>query len=154
LKTLHVYGLKNAGRTLRTLNERIRTRVEGRTLELQQANTALKESFETLQKTSEQLLLREKMSALGELVAGITHEINTPISVGVTAATHLEEKTCELMQHYQAGGMRRSDLENYINTASKSAKMILDNLQRVSEQIKSFKLVAVDQAGDHRRQFF
>ncbi len=146
--------LKHAEERLRTLNEELEQRVEARTLELQQANTALKESFATLQKTSEQLLLREKMSALGELVAGITHEINNPISVGVTAATHLEEKTCELMQHYQAGGMRRSDLENYINTASKSATMILENLQRVSEQIKSFKQVAVDQTSDQRRQFF
>ena len=138
--------LKNAEEALRTLNEELEQRVEARTLELRETNA-------TLQKSLEQLVLMEKMSALGGLVAGITHELKTPIGVGVTAASHLEETTRDLEQQYQASRMKRSDLERYIKVARESTTMILENLRRASEQIQGFKQVAVDQTSDQQRQF-
>lgn len=138
--------LKKAEEALRILNEELEQRVEDRTLELREANAALQESLE-------QLILMEKMSALGGLVAGIAHELKTPIGVGVTAASHLEDMTRELEQQYQASRMKRSDLERYVRIARESTTMILENLRRASEQIQGFKQVAVDQSSDQQRQF-
>ena len=70
------------------------------------------------------------MASLGVLVAGIAHEINTPVGIGVTAASHLKEQTGTLSKRYSKGNMKRSDLEEYINTADESADVILENLKK------------------------
>ena len=93
------------------------------------------------------------MAALGGLVAGVAHEINTPLGIGVTAASHLNERSREIERRYQQGEMTRSELEKYLHTANKSTAMILENLRRAAENIKSFKQVAVDQTYDAKRVF-
>jgi PAS domain S-box-containing protein len=144
---------KWAEESLRKLNEDLEQRVQARTVELQRTNQFLQESLDTLEKTQKQLVESEKMAALGGLVAGVAHEINTPLGVGVTAASHLVEKTHDIEALYREGGMKRSDLEKYLSTAQESTGMILENLKRAAENIKSFKQVAVDQTHDTKRQF-
>ncbi len=139
--------------TLRKMNEQLEQRVEGRTLELQEANKALEDSLEQLRRTQERLVETEKMAALGGLVAGVAHEINTPVGVGVTAASHLDTETAAIQKRYETGQMKRSDLENYFKTAGDSSKMILSSLRRAAEQVQSFKQIAVDQVSDEQRQF-
>nr|WP_274610495.1 PAS-domain containing protein [Rhodospirillum rubrum] len=99
------------------------------------------------------LLVSEKMASLGQLVAGIAHEINTPIGTGVTAASLLAEKTQSLTQAVEAGALRRSQLDGYLHIARESSRFILSNLTRAAELIQSFKQVAVDQATDESRLF-
>lgn len=99
------------------------------------------------------LLLSQKMIALGSLVAETTHEINTPVSTGITAASGLIEKIRDLEQVYHDGDMARSDLERYLTTAEEAAQIILSNLKRAADLIKSFKVVAVDQCSETRRRF-
>ncbi len=127
--------------------------VEERTGELQKANLALRESLEELHRTQNQLIQSGKMAALGNLVAGVAHEINTPVGIGVTAASLLEEKTSEIALSYSSGQLRRSDLEKYFKMATQSSTSILSNLERASELIQSFKQVAVDQSVEEKRRF-
>ncbi|MFA5906921.1 MAG: hybrid sensor histidine kinase/response regulator, partial [Desulfobacula sp.] len=108
---------------------------------------------ETLEKTRDQLVQSEKMAALGELVAGVAHEINTPVGVGVTAASFLDARTSEFKKIYTSGELKRSELENYLQTVEEVSNSILINMERAAELISSFKQVAVDQSSESRRKF-
>ncbi|MFD2611238.1 sensor histidine kinase [Paenibacillus gansuensis] len=120
--------------------------LEGRYRELQEAMT-------TIQEAQKQLVESEKMVALGSLVAGVSHEINTPIGIGVTAASFLDEKSRDFLKLYQQNQMKRSDLDEYLKTVSETTGMIQSNLQRASELVKSFKQVAVDSSAHVKRKF-
>lgn len=144
---------KWAEESLHKLNEDLEHRVEARTLELQNLNRYLEESLSALEKAQNQLVESEKMAALGGLVAGVTHEVSTPLGIGVTAASHLEQQTRDIRERFEANRISRSELEAYLTTASEAAHMILANLTRASENIQSFKQVAGDQTHDARRPF-
>jgi len=93
------------------------------------------------------------MAALGGLVAGIAHEINTPIGIGVTAASLITDKIQELSDSLQRGLLKRSDLDKFLDTLKQSSLIVLANLNRATELIQSFKQVAVDQSSEERRAF-
>lgn len=144
---------KKAEKELYELNAQLEKRVSQRTLELENANNALKVSLATLKETQQNLVEAGKMASLGVLVAGVAHEVNTPVGIGVTAASYLEEQTRQFDSKYRSNQMKRSDLENYLAMANDSAKVILDNLHLASERISSFKQVAVDQTSQEIRKF-
>jgi PAS domain S-box-containing protein len=106
-----------------------------------------------LKLAQKQLVQSEKMAALGELVAGVAHEINTPLGVGVTAASHLDESTRAIEQHLSDNTITRTELKKYLQVAREASDIILRNLQRASDHIKGFKQVAVDQAHEEKRRF-
>ena len=120
--------------------------------ERKQAEYKLQATLEALQNTQDELVQAEKMASLGGLVAGVAHEINTPIGVGLTAATHLKEQADELGQKFADGQLKKSDFQAFIETATQSTGMIYANLNRASDLIKSFKQVAVDQTSEEARQ--
>ncbi len=117
------------------------------------ANKELLEALDRLKQTQAQLVQSERLASLGGLVAGVAHEINTPVGVGVTAASTLQDRALDLEQAYKTDTLRRSDLERFVEVARESSNIILRNLQRAADLIQSFKQVAVDQSSGERRRF-
>jgi len=110
-------------------------------------------AVDRLRDTQERLMQNEKMASLGALVAGVAHEINTPIGIGVTAASTLEQLARRIEEKRAAGTLAPADMDELAALGGDAARMILANLQRASELIQSFKQVAVDQASSERRRF-
>jgi signal transduction histidine kinase len=121
--------------------------------EVQRTADDLRAALEKLGQARDRLVQSEKMAALGQLVAGVAHEINTPIGVALTATTHLNERTGEFRQRFLENRMKRSDLQAYIDLATESSELLRYNIQRASQLIQSFKQVAVDQTSEQHRRF-
>lgn len=102
---------------------------------------------------TKQLINAEKMAALGELVAGISHEINTPIGTALTAASFLEKKASVLSLQLSTGDIRKSELDSALRNIDDAMKLVMTNLTRASELIQSFKKVAVDRSSSDKRVF-
>ena len=113
----------------------------------------LSKALEDVQTMQHQMVESEKLAALGGLVAGMAHEINTPVGIAVTAASHLVDRTDELRAAWQAGSMKRSTLDHFIGSVEDAGRLILTNLERSNELVQSFKQVAVDQSSEARRNF-
>ncbi|HJV85622.1 MAG TPA: PAS domain S-box protein [Noviherbaspirillum sp.] len=138
---------------IRELNATLEQRVIERTEALQQANEELAYTLDTLNKAQEELVRSEKLAALGSLVAGIAHELNTPIGNSMMVASTLANQTHALSATYQENGLKRSILEGYISDAAKASDILVRNLQRAANLVNSFKQVAVDQTSSQRRRF-
>ncbi|HAT12593.1 MAG TPA: hypothetical protein DCS91_02395 [Microcoleaceae bacterium UBA11344] len=120
---------------------------------VQQRTSELSQTLEDLKSTQNQLVESEKMAALGGLVAGVAHEINTPIGIGIAAASLLAEKVTKFCEIYSNGQIKRSELEKFLDITMQSSNMILANLTRAADLIHSFKEVAVDQSSELKRTF-
>ncbi|MCG7923551.1 MAG: ATP-binding protein [Candidatus Thiodiazotropha lotti] len=116
-------------------------------------NTALIHSLHELKATQKQLIESEKMASLAGLVTGVAHEINTPVGTSITAASHLKDRVVKIRQHFERDEMTRTDLDGFFNSSEKACDILLSNLQRSGDLVKSFKQVAVDQSSLKRRLF-
>ncbi|WP_289117429.1 ATP-binding protein [uncultured Idiomarina sp.] len=115
---------------------------------LRQSNQRLESSLNHLRETQQQLIESEKMASLGGLVAGITHDVNTPIGISVTAASYLREKLDSLDSALTNKELTQQQLQKFIEEGRESLSLLDNNLHRASDLISSFKQVAVDQASD------
>lgn len=148
LSTQIAISLENAG-----LYTELEHKIDLRTQALSQKNSELSETLHSLKQTQKQLVESEKLASLGQLVAGVAHEINTPVGVAVTGASTLAEETTKIENLYKSGEMKRSDLEHYVLTASTISRLLLSNMERAATLTQSFKEVAIDQTSQERRVF-
>ncbi|MBN1411564.1 MAG: substrate-binding domain-containing protein [Spirochaetales bacterium] len=127
--------------------------LQGNASQISLANNELKQALDNLKFTQQELIQSEKMAALGGLVAGVAHEINTPVGIGVTAISHLQKMTGEIFEIYKKDGMKRSDFEKYTDSVKEISAIVLANLKRASDLIRSFKNISVDQSTEEKRSF-
>jgi signal transduction histidine kinase len=147
------YDRRRAEEEVCILNEDLEDRVTQRTSELATANAELQTALESLRQAQSQLVMSEKLAALGGLVAGVAHEINTPVGVALSATSTMSEKNRILRDLFAQGEMKRSDLTDYLESTREGVEMSLLNLHRASDLIRSFKMVAADQVSESKRSF-
>ena len=135
------------------LNTTLEQRVAERTRELAAKNTEVQESLQQLKLTQQRLVSMEKHEALGEIVAGLAHEINTPLGISVTAVSALDEHLRTLERQYRQQPPEWQDWHEFTTLARESLQISSHNLQRAADMIERFKQVTVDQSSEQRREF-
>ena len=138
--------LRAAESSLKQYSDALESKVAERTL-------ALSQSVEQLQQAQSQLIESEKLAALGGLVAGVAHEVNTPLGIAVTATSVLSETLDSLRQQFTAQTLTSQQFSDLLAQASDSTQMLVNNLQRAARLVRDFKQTAVDQVSEARSQF-
>ena len=121
--------------------------------DLRDANSRLQSSLNTLERAQSQLLESERMASLGGLLAGITHDVSTPLGISITAASFLREQMQSLNQALNERTLTQQQFEEFLLTANDAMQLLENNLARSSELINSFKQIAVDQTSESVREF-
>ncbi len=120
---------------------------------VESAHSDLSSVLQTLKQAQTNLITSEKMASLGSLVAGVAHELNTPIGNSLLTATALDDMVREFEKRYSGGGVKRSALEAHMADTRTACAIMTNSLRRAADLINSFKQVAVDQTSDARRRF-
>lgn len=141
--TRNVHHLKSTEAKLLALTQSLEQRVEQRTKELVRSN-------EYLKSTQSQLVESEKMASLGGVVAGVSHEINTPVGIAITALSSLKERSKTLFNQAALGKMTRANFTHFQSQSDSSLRLALESLNKASMLVENFKQIAVDRS--HERQ--
>ncbi len=120
---------------------------------LEEQNAALNSALTALQDAQSELVRQEKLASLGRLVAGVAHEINTPLGICVTATSHLVQELKLTREDLAAGTLDEDGLNQFLEIIDQSLRIMTTNTQRAAALVRSFKQVAVDQSSDDIRSF-
>lgn len=126
------------------VNNTLNQRVYYRTKELNVKNEELSIIIERLNNTQDQLVMREKQAAMGEMVAGVAHEINTPLGVSITSISYIENLVDKIYMKFHENKLTRTSLKEGLEAISESADIIQNNLERASQLVNSFKQLSAD----------
>ena len=145
--------LQGKNRELTAQSALLEQRVAERTEALSRANDELRAAMEALRDTQSGLIEAEKLASLGGLVAGVAHELNTPLGNAMTVVTTLEDQLAELERRVAGNTLRRSDLERHLNEAREGQDILQRNVTKAADLVRGLKQLAVDQTTDMRRNF-
>ena len=152
-RDIEIEARKEAEIEIRELNENLEEIVDQRTNELQTTNVELEDSMNELKLTQKQLIESETMAGLGGLVAGVAHEINTPVGLSLTGITYFLDSSKEVNKLYDDEELSEEEFKKFIKDSREIARSINVNLVKTAELVKSFKQVAVDQSSENKRVF-
>jgi signal transduction histidine kinase len=141
-----VAELESRNQALTDANETLEQRVIERT-------ESLKQALDTLERARDEIIQTEKLASLGRVVAGVAHELNTPIGSAMTVTSAMDLDLQQIKLEMDAGTLKRSALVSLIDRMSQAASLAMRNLDRAANLIADFKQVAVDQTSDLRRSF-
>jgi len=132
---------------------RMRKEVEEKNVLLKNQVDEIKEKTERLDQSRKQLIQSEKMASLGQLVAGVAHEINTPVGIGITVSSHLVKQTREIISAFDNSKMTKSALTQYFGKTLETSELIFTHLIQAGDLVRSFKMISADQTVHERRSF-
>ena len=133
------------------LNQSLEQKVVTRTQALRDSNQELLDALEQVHQYQSQVIQSEKMASLGQMVAGVAHEVNTPIGLGVTASTMLSDRIDEIQHELENKSLSAKKLDKFLAESKENTQIIYRNLSRAADLVSSFKQVAVDQTADNTR---
>lgn len=137
---------RQAQAALRQLTEELEQRVQERTNEL-------KTTLAALENAQDGLLRSEKLAALGALVAGVAHELNTPLGNCLITASALMHRTGEIASEVENGQVKRSSFASYLQDAQEACSLLMRGLSNAGDLVRHFKQLSVDQTSEQRRTF-
>jgi two-component system, NtrC family, sensor kinase len=147
-------ALLSAFEALRQHASTLEETVEQRTAELTTSNAELSQALAHLKTAQSELVESEKLASLGRLVAGVAHELNTPLGNSLTVVSALEDRYKQLDAMLSSSTpMRRSMLEELVRDTRRGQDILQRNVQKAADLVRDFKQVAIDQTTDLRREF-
>lgn len=145
-------GVREQRRLVR-VSDRLQGQLATLNHELTRRRAEAEEALARLEEAQDHLVQTEKLAGLGALVAGVSHEINTPVGIALGCASHLADATRAIRKLFEADDVGVEDFERYMETAGDTSGLILSNCERAADLIRSFKQVAVDRTSEARRAY-
>ncbi|GAA5167397.1 sensor histidine kinase [Viridibacterium curvum] len=138
--------LRHTEEALATLNHELEQRVRERTASLTQA-------MDILRRAQDELVQSDKLASLGSVVAGVAHELNTPIGNSVLITSTLAQGLRSVREAFEQDALRKSALASHLEESARAVSLLESSLSRASHMVASFKQVAIDQSSERRRSF-
>lgn len=140
------WEIHDKNKSIMLMNVQLEERVRDRTQQLHATNSSLEKALMDLRDMQDQLIETERMANLGNLVAGVAHEINTPIGVSISSVSFMEQQIKRIKTGFENNDLKRSALESALNKLQEASVIITTNLNNAAELIRSFKRIAVDRS--------